>query len=151
MTERFQASKLHPGSWWLLGLSFAILAGLTTNLLVLAVLAAAAISAILAFREMAPWSQSLKFYVLLALFILVTRLAFRVVFNVADPAAEVAISLPALELNLGFGLPVRLLGDISFISLRGALVDGMRLATIVLSLGMANTLANPRKLLKSIW
>ena len=149
MIERLSASKLHPGSWWLLGLSFAVLAGLTTNLLVLLILAAAAISAIVFFRELAPWSQSLKFYLGLALFILVTRLAFRVVFNVAVPEADVAISLPQFELNLGFGFPVLLLGDVSFQSLRGALVDGLRLATIVLSLGMANTLANPRKLLKS--
>jgi len=145
----FQASKLHPGSWWILGLSFAVLAGLTTNLLALTLLAAAAVGAILAFREVAPWSQSLKFYLLLALFILVTRLLFRVVFNVPDAAAQTAIALPALEFNLGFGNPVSFLGDVSFASLHGAIVDGMRLAAIILSLGMANSLANPRKLLKS--
>jgi energy-coupling factor transport system permease protein len=37
----------------------------------------------------------------------------------------------------------------SSISLQSALTDGLRLASIILAIGMANSLANPRKLLKS--
>jgi energy-coupling factor transport system permease protein len=56
----------------------------------------------------------------------------------------VAFSL--VELNLG---GVHLLGQVSWLTLEAAATDGLRLAAIIISIGMANTLANPKRLLKS--
>jgi len=42
-----------------------------------------------------------------------------------------------------------MLGNVSAASLGAAFADGLRLSAIILSIGLANTLANPRKLLKS--
>jgi energy-coupling factor transport system permease protein len=57
--------------------------------------------------------------------------------------------LPSIDLNLGFGSTLKLFGPISYEAFNLALVDGFRLAAIILAIGMANSLANPRKLLKS--
>ena len=45
---------------------------------------------------------------------------------------------------------VQLLGPVTLESLLAGLYDGMRLATIVICVGAANSLANPKRLLKSM-
>ena len=45
---------------------------------------------------------------------------------------------------------IRLLGPVTLESLLAGLYDGMRLATIVICVGAANSLANPKRLLKSM-
>jgi energy-coupling factor transport system permease protein len=90
----------------------------------------------------------LGFYLWLAVFVVAVRILFRIVFSYSDPTAEVAIPLPRFQLNFGLGA-IEFLGDVSWNSLYGALVDGFRLAAIILSVALATTLANPRKLLKS--
>ncbi|MEN9749493.1 MAG: hypothetical protein RL149_571, partial [Actinomycetota bacterium] len=69
-------------------------------------------------------------------------------FSFSAPDEQVLFRLPALELNLGLGA-IHLFGDISLRSMNGAILDGSRLAAIILSIAVANTLANPKKLLKS--
>jgi energy-coupling factor transport system permease protein len=70
------------------------------------------------------------------------------VFSFSEPGAAIAIALPRLQLNLGF-TSIEFLGDVSWHSIYGALIDGARLAAIILAVAIATTLANPRKLLKS--
>jgi len=147
---RFKASRVQPGAWWLLGLSLAIAASLSTNPLVLLGLAAACVTIIAVARDKsAPWSNSLKFYLLLASAVVLLRLAFRIIFNFSAFEGPALFELPALTLDLGFGTPVSLFGRVSSASMQAALSDGLRLAAIILSIGLANSLANPRKLLKS--
>jgi energy-coupling factor transport system permease protein len=74
---------------------------------------------------------------------------FRVVFNLADARTDIFLSLPSISIDLGFGNTLHLLGAISVLSMKAALVDGLRLAAIILAIGMANSLANPRKLLRA--
>lgn len=146
---RPKASAFHPGSWWLVGLSIAIAAGLTNSAWILAALIACSFFVIIWARESSPWSQSLKFYAALAALVVLTRIAFRIVFNYSDGSGLVLFSLPQLEIDLGLGGTVRFFGDVSAISLTGALTDGLRLAAIIMGIALANSLANPRKLLKS--
>jgi energy-coupling factor transport system permease protein len=84
----------------------------------------------------------------LAAVIVVIRIAFRIVFNTSS-IENIAFTLPELNLSLGFGPPIQLFGAVSWNTLHAATMDGLRLAAIVLSIALANTLANPRKLLKS--
>ena len=150
MMSRFKASNVQPGAWWLLGLSLAIAASLSTNSLVLLGLAGACVTIIaLARDKSAPWSNSLKFYLLLAAAVVLLRLAFRIIFNFSTFEGPVLFELPALTVDLGFGSPISLFGRVSSASMQAALSDGMRLAAIILSIALANSLANPRKLLKS--
>ena len=100
-------------------------------------------------RDESPWSRSISFYIQLGGIVVLLRLLFRIVFNLADAATDVAITLPSLSIDLGFGNSIHLLGAVSTLSIHAALVDGFRLAAIILSIGMANSLANPRKLLRA--
>jgi energy-coupling factor transport system permease protein len=144
----FKASAIHPYSWWILGLSFAISAAATTDILALLSINAIAVAITISAREPAPWSKSLIFYLATALAVVVIRLIFRIVFNF-DSDLNVAFALPSLNISLGDLGSVELLGRVSWDALSGAFRDGLKMAAIILSVGLANTLANPRRLLKN--
>jgi energy-coupling factor transport system permease protein len=127
----------------------AIVAGVSQSALIQILICAAALMAILIFREEAPWSRSVKFYLFLAGFVVIARVLFRIVFNIQDPEDTTALDLPGFSVNLGFGPPVELFGTVGIQALTGGATDGLRLAAIILSIGMASSLANPRTLLKS--
>jgi energy-coupling factor transport system permease protein len=95
-----------------------------------------------------PWSRSFRLYVLLAAVIVVVRVLFRVVFGGGD-AGLVLLDLPQVPLP-GWALGVHLLGPVTGESLVFALYDGLRLAAIVICVGAANSLANPKRLLRSM-
>ncbi len=142
------ANQIHPGTWWLLGAALALVAGSASNLIAPAVISLIAVVLILTFRENATWSRSLGFYLTLAGIVIIIRLLFRILFSYSSPDSSIAISLPRFQINFGFGA-FEFLGSVSWIALYGALIDGARLAAIILSVAIATTLANPRKLLKS--
>jgi energy-coupling factor transport system permease protein len=80
--------------------------------------------------------------------IVVIRVAFRVLVGGGDGGA-VLFTLPQIPLP-GWALGVRLLGPVTQESLLFGLYDGLRLATIVICVGAANALANPKRLLRSV-
>ena len=96
------------------------------------------------FRSSKLWGKSIRFYLFLGAFVVAIRVLFRIVFSTGIESGEIALNLPIL--NLG---PIGLLGPVSFATLSAALSDGLRLAAIIIAIGMANTLANPKRLLKS--
>ncbi len=149
MARRFTASKASPLTWWLLAVTMAIVAGVSQSALTQILICAAALIAILLFREEAPWSRSVRFYLFLAGFVVVARVLFRIVFNIQNPEDTTALDLPGFSVNLGFGPPVELFGAVGIQAITGGATDGLRLAAIILSIGMASSLANPRTLLKS--
>lgn len=149
MAKRFTASGARPLSWWLLAIAMAIAAGVSQNALTQVLVCLLALITILLFREDAPWSRSVRFYLFLAGFVVVTRVLFRIVFNIQNPQESTALDLPGFSINLGFGPAVELFGAVSHEALLGGATDGLRLAAIILSIGMASSLANPRTLLKS--
>jgi energy-coupling factor transport system permease protein len=100
-------------------------------------------------RDESPWARSIRFYLILGFVVVVLRVLFRVVFNLADARTDIFLSLPSISIDLGFGNTLHLLGAISVLSMKAALVDGLRLAAIILAIGMASSLANPRKLLRA--
>jgi len=143
------AGRTHPGAWWLAGISLALSASLSSNLLVLLGICALAMSTVRLCRDESPWARSIRFYLILGFVVVVLRVLFRVVFNLADARTDIFLSLPSISIDLGFGNTLHLLGAISVLSMKAALVDGLRLAAIILAIGMANSLANPRKLLRA--
>lgn len=100
-------------------------------------------------RDDSPWSKSITFYLQLGALVVLLRVLFRIIFNLADATQDIFLRLPSLSIDLGLGNSLHLLGPISYSSIHAALVDGFRLAAIILSVGMANSLANPRKLLRA--
>lgn len=140
----FRASALHPASWWILGLALATAASLTTGWANELLVISSAVAVMLICREEAPWSRSVSFYLWLGAFVVAVRVLFRIIFN--SGYTETAIAFSLVEVNVG---GVRLLGSVSWLTLEAAATDGLRLAAIIISIGMANTLANPKRLLKS--
>ena len=142
------AARIHPTTWWLLAIVFAVIAGTASALWQTAAIAALSIALILLFRENATWARSLGFYLTLAAAVIVIRILFRMVFSFSSDEDQILFHLPALTLNLGLG-EINMFGNVSLRSIMGAVLDGSRLAAIILAVAIANTLANPKKLLKS--
>jgi energy-coupling factor transport system permease protein len=139
---------LHPGAWWVWALGMAAAASRTTNPLLLLLLVAAAAVVVGARRPDAPWGRSFGFFVRLGIVVIVVRVAVQILFG-ASLGTTVLLPLP------GIGLPswlagVRLGGDVTLESVLMALYDGLRLATILICIGAANSLASPTRLLKSV-
>lgn len=149
MTNPLANPKLHPLTWWFISLGLAVIVGTSESVLVLFAISAGSLAAVAIWRDKAAWSKSIKFYFFIAIFVILARIFFRIVFNPAGSPPPIALNLPAVEINLGFGQVVNLFGAVSFASLEDGFVNGLRLAAIVLAIGMASSLANPRQLLKS--
>lgn len=138
---------LHPGAWWLWALGSATAASRTTNPALLLLIIGVAGLVVALRRSSAPWALSFRLYVMAGAFIVVLRVVFRIVFS-AD-GATILFTLPTLQLPQWFW-GATLLGDVSAEAVVSALYDGLRLATMVICVGAANALANPKRLLAGL-
>ncbi|MEU8416374.1 energy-coupling factor transporter transmembrane component T [Amycolatopsis japonica] len=148
MTSYFLPRDLHPAAWWVWALGLAVAATRTTNPWLLLTIVAVAGYVVVARRSEAPWALAFRLYLYLGAFIVAIRVFFRVVFGGGE-GATIILRLPEIPLP-EWAAGIRLFGDVSAESLLGGLYDGMRLATMVICLGAANALANPKRLLKAM-
>ncbi|MGC3004694.1 CbiQ family ECF transporter T component, partial [Streptomyces sp. G35A] len=132
---------------WALALGTA--ATRTTNPLLLALLATVSAYVVAARRPNAPWARSYGAFVKLALAVLAVRLVFAVVLGSPIPGTHVIAGLPEVPLP-DWAQGIRLGGEVTAEALVFALYDGLKLATLLLCVGAANSLANPSRLLKSL-
>lgn len=147
MTARLPRD-LHPVAWWVWALGLAAAASFTTNPLVLLTIVAVATVVVLARRSAQPWADAFRLYVVVAVVIVVMRVLFRVLLGGGE-GGRVLLDLPEVPLP-DFVLGLRLLGPVTQESLLYGLYDGLRLGTIVICVGAANALANPKRLLRSV-
>jgi energy-coupling factor transport system permease protein len=140
--------SLHPMAWWLWALGLATAASRTTNPLLLAAIIAVVSWVVLARRSDNPWANAFRLYVIAGVVVVALRVLFRIVFG-GGQGAHVLVALPSLSLP-DYAAGIHLLGDLSAESLLSGLYDGLRLATMLICLGAANALANPRRLLRSM-
>jgi energy-coupling factor transport system permease protein len=139
---------LHPVAWWVWALGLATAASFTTNPLVLLTIVAVATLVVLARRSAQPWADAFRLYVVVAVVIVVMRVLFRVLLGGGDDGT-VLLDLPEVPLP-DWVLGLRLLGPVTRESVLAGLYDGLRLGTIVVCVGAANALANPKRLLRSV-
>ena len=139
---------LHPGAWWLWALGLATAASRTTNPIVLLLIASAAGMVVARRRTMAPWALAFRLYVILGIVIVASRLLFRIVFG-GGGTEHVLFTLPEVPLPRA-AAGIRLFGPVAAEELLSGLYDGLRLATMLICLGAANALANPKRLLKAV-
>jgi energy-coupling factor transport system permease protein len=139
---------LHPIAWWAWALGLATAASLTTNPLLLLLVMGSATVVVLARRSSHPFARSFRLYALLALVTVVLRVVFRILFG-GQEVGRVLLALPEVPLP-EWAAGVRLLGPITSEALLAGLYDGLRLAAIILCVGAANSLANPKRLLASV-
>ncbi|HXH79783.1 energy-coupling factor transporter transmembrane component T [Nocardioides sp.] len=142
------ARDLHPVAWWIWAIGLATAATLTTNPLLLVLLVATAAVVVMARRSDHPWARSFRLYLLLGLSIVIIRVAFRIIFGGVSQG-NVLVDLPTVPLP-EWVAGIRLLGPITQEALLSGLYDGLRLAAIVICIGAANSLANPKRLLKTV-
>ncbi|PHX60561.1 MAG: cobalt ABC transporter permease [Actinobacteria bacterium] len=139
---------LHPAAWWIWALGLAAAASRTTNPLLLLLIISVAALVVTARKPDAPWGRSFMFFLRLGVAVIVIRVLVQVVFGAAF-GTTVLLPLPGVTLPSWLA-GVRLGGDITFESLLMAFYDGLRLATILICVGAANSLASPSRLLKSV-
>lgn len=112
----------HPTTWWLVGLGAGLAATLANNAIFSAVVCLGSISVLVLVRKQERTANALKFYLFSALIFVAIKVTLRTVFG------EQPINLDALAQSFG---------------------DALRVAAILLSAGLANTMSDPRKLLRS--
>lgn len=139
---------LHPLAWWAWALGLATAASLTTNPLLLLMLMGAATVVVMLRRSGHPYGMSFRLYAMLALLTVVLRVVFRVLFG-GQEVGHVLLDLPEVPLP-AWAAGIRLLGPVTSEALLGGLYDGMRLAAVILLVGAANSLANPKRVLASL-
>src|SRR5699024_9630575 len=133
---------VHPGAWWLWALGLAAAASRTSNPLLLVLVMCTAGYVVARRRTDAPWALAFRFYLLVGVFIIVSRVFFRVVFG-GGQGEIVLFTLPEIPLPETAG-GIRLLGPVALEQLLSGLYDGLRLATVVVCVGAANALGQPQ-------
>jgi len=99
-------------------------------------------------RGDAPWALSFRYYLFFGALVVVMRVVFRILLGGSTPGDEVLFPLPEVPLpEVARG--VQLLGDVTVNEVLFGLYDGMRLAALIICVGAANSLANPKRLLAS--
>lgn len=138
---------LHPLAWWAWAIGIAAYASSVTNPWLLLLLIAVAALVVAARRGDQPWSGSFRLYLVMGAVIVLVRVLFRVLLG--GGPGHVLVDLPSIPLP-HWVLGVRLLGPLTREALLAGVYDGLRLATIVIAIGAANALANPKRLLRSV-
>jgi energy-coupling factor transport system permease protein len=139
---------VHPGAWWLWALALAAAASQTTDPVLLALILAVVVTVVVHRRGDAPWARGFRAYLILALVVVGIRMLFRMVLG-GTYGDHVLVTLPELQLPAA-AAGIRLGGPVTAEGLLAALYDGMRLATMLVCIGAAQALANPRRLLKAV-
>lgn len=139
---------LHPGAWWIWALGMATAASRTTNLLLLGLILTVVSLVVSARRGSAPWARGFKYYLYLALVIVGIRVVFRALLD-AGAGTTVLFTLPEIPLPEA-AAGIRIGGVVTAEAIFAAVRDGLRLATLIICVGAANVLANPKRLLASV-
>ncbi|MBB2893143.1 energy-coupling factor transporter transmembrane component T [Flexivirga oryzae] len=141
-------APVHPLAWWLWAIGLAVAASFTTNPLLLLLLIGVSCFVVVARRGNAPWARSLRVYLALGAFIVVIRVLFRCLLG-AVGTGPVLVDLPRIPLP-DWAAGITLLGPVHLSDLLDGLYDGLHLAAMVICVGAANSLANPKRLLKVV-
>lgn len=139
---------LHPGAWWLWALGLATAASRTTNPILLVLVVSVIGYVVSARRTDAPWARGFRAYLVLGLVVVAIRVVFRMLLD-GQHGQHVLFTLPQIPLPEA-AAGIRIGGPVSAEGVLAALYDGLRLATLLLCVGAANVLANPKRLLKAM-
>jgi energy-coupling factor transport system permease protein len=143
-----RARNLHPGAWWVWAIGLAGAASRTTNPILLAAIIAVAGFVVAARRSNAPWAMAYRAALVVGAFALVIHLLIEALFGPPIPGT-VLVTLPQLQLPSAFA-GVRIGGPVTAEAMLGASYLGLQLVAILATLGAANALASPARLLKSL-
>lgn len=140
--------QLHPWAWWLWAIGCAVSVSLTSNPLAIAAIIVAVIFVVVNRRSTDAWAQSLGIYLAMAIFILVMRLFFQITIG-GLREGTVLFVLPSAHLP-AWAAGIHLGGPVTLEALVYSAVTSARLAGLILCVGAANSLANPKSMLKTV-
>jgi energy-coupling factor transport system permease protein len=139
---------VHPVAWWIWAIALATAASRTTNPLLLVLIFAVLGVVVVSRRTDAPWARGYRFYLLMALTVIVIRIVFRVVFESgAVPGEPILFRLPHIPTPSWYA-GVQIGGPVPVPAVLSATLDGARLACLLCCIGAANSLANPKRALR---
>ncbi|MFD6280501.1 energy-coupling factor transporter transmembrane protein EcfT [Streptomyces sp. NPDC060209] len=144
-----RGNALPAGAWWLWALGLATAASRTTNPILLGLLVGVAGYVVAARRTDAPWARSYGAFIKLGLFVVGVRLVFSVFLGSSVPGSHTLFTLAEVPLP-DWAEGVRIGGRVTAEQVVFALYEGAKLATLLICVGAANSLANPARLLKSL-
>lgn len=149
MTARRLPRPLHPVAWWLWAIGLAVAVTRTTNPLLLALVVTVLGVVVASRRGDAPWARAWRYYLVLAVVVVVVRLVFRGVFggDVTTVGEHVLVRLPRLPLP-HWAAGVQVGGPVTAEEMLSALYGGLLLATLLCCVGAANVLADPKRALR---
>lgn len=125
----------------------AVAASITTNPLLLALALASVCTVVWLRRGDSPWARAFRLYLWLGVFIVGIRVVLHVLVGLKFGDITV-LPLPSIGLP-SWAAGINLLGTVKLEGLLAAGLEGARLATMIIALGAANALANPKRLLRS--
>lgn len=140
--------QVHPWAWWVWALALAAVAGLTTNPLVLLVVVAVLWFVVSSRRLDTLWARAFPLYLVLGAVIVIYRVVMHVLVGLKT-GETVLWQLPTVSLP-AWAAGITVLGDVRLEGLLMAAVAGLRLAVILIAVGAANSLANPKRLVKAL-
>ena len=139
---------LHPLAWWAWALGLGVAATRTTHPVVALLVVLAALAVVAAGRPDARRRRAFRGYLVLGAAIVVLRVVFYVAVGIKTPGL-VLVDLPRVALP-AWAVGVHLLGPVTLTGVLMAVYGGLRLAALVVCFGAANTLADPRRALRSL-
>ena len=142
------ARALHPGAWWLWAIGMAAAVSMTTNPLLLLIAVAVLTLVVVSRRTSTPWARAFRLYAWLGVFIVVLRLVLHVLVGLKW-GEHTLVALPTVTLP-SWASGIDVLGTVRLEGLLAAGFEGLRLATMILCIGAANALANPKRLLAAL-
>jgi len=138
----------HPYTWWTAALVLSIGAAVTSSIWVLALLVMVVIGTVLAFHPDQDSLRAFKGFCYFAVIALGVRMVFALI--IGNPfATDVLFTLPELATPTWLG-GLTLGGEVTSTALINALLEGLRMAAIVLAVGAASSLTPPVKVLSKL-
>lgn len=139
---------MHPLAWWVWAAAVAVAITLTSSTFAVLVLLGAVVAVALCRRDDAPWARSLPVAIALGALIVLARVLFHVLVGIKTPGT-VVLDLPRVPMP-DWAVGVELLGPVTSAGLATAASDGLRLAAVVVCVGAAGALANPKRALRCL-
>lgn len=143
-----ELTSLHPLAWWCWAIALGLAVSGTTNPLLLALVATAVVAVVVLRRSGAPWARSVRAYLVLGAVVIGIRVVFQVLIG-SSAGETVLFTLPEVPLP-EWAAGIRLGGAVTAEAVAFAVYDALRLAVMLLCIGAANSLANPRQALRSV-
>jgi len=139
---------LHPVAWWIWAVGAAVVVTRTRNPLTL-VLVATALVVVAARRHRGGAGRAaIRVFVVLGLAVIALRVVLTVLLGAEQPGT-VMFTLPSVPLP-GFMVGIELGGPVTAETLLAAFYEGLRLAVLLVCFGVANAVASPYRLVRSL-